>query len=331
VDLFPTADGPFDPGLAMSDTGGFIVVARAHDIPSVWSSPDGERWTNEALAAVGQSKASPYTGAVGVNRTVLLGVGDGQCAHPVADFTWARPAGGAWAAAPWQDLFCAGGQGSIATDGQTFVVAGTGAGDQPFLWSSQDGLTWTTTPMTADLAPVAVVWTGSELLVLARSQAGFVALTSPNGTDWSSAPASGLPNGGLPRLFVLSGRTVALVPAADRSLVAYERQANGSWQAAATVAAGLHASADDVTTTTSTTGLGFVFLSTTTIGATVNGATVLASADGFAWHLVPAPKASRFIGAAVFGDRAVLIGATDAATGTQALAWWGPATLLRGG
>ena len=87
VDLFPTADGPFDPGLAMSDTGGFIVVARAHDIPSVWSSPDGERWTNEALAAVGQSKASPYTGAVGVNRTVLLGVGDGQCAHPVADFT----------------------------------------------------------------------------------------------------------------------------------------------------------------------------------------------------------------------------------------------------
>lgn len=324
LDLFPEADGPFDPGLAMSDTSGFIVVARAHDVPSAWSSPDGETWTADVLPSVAQSKASPYTGAVGLDRTVLLGVGDGQCAHPVADFSWARPAGGTWAAAPWQDLFCAGGSGTVATDDQTFVIAGTGAGDQPFLWSSQDGLTWTNTPIAVEIAPVAVVWTGSEFLALARGQSGFVALTSPNGADWSSAPASGLPDGGLPRLFVLSGRTVALLPAADRSLVAYERQADGSWQTAATT--GLQASADDVTTTTSTSGLGFVFLSTTAAGGTV-----LASADGLAWHTVVTPKATRFIGAAVFGDRAVLVGALDAASGTQALAWWGPATFLRGG
>jgi len=81
-----------------------------------------------------------------------------------------------------------------------------------------------------------------------------------------------------------------------------------------------------VTTTTSTGGLGFVFLSTTAAGGTV-----LASADGLAWHTVETPKATRFVGAAVFGDRAVLVGATDAASGTQALAWWGPATFLRGG
>jgi hypothetical protein len=308
----------------MSDTSGFIVVARAHDVPSAWSSPDGERWAADVLPSVAQSKASPYTGAVGMDRTVLLGVGDGQCAHPVADFTWARPSGSAWAAAPWQDLFCAGGSGTVATDGATFVIAGTGAGDQPFLWSSQDGLTWTNTPIAAEIAPVAVVWTGSEFLALARGQSGFVALTSPSGVDWSSAPASGLPEGGLPRLFVLSGRTVALLPAADRSLVAYERQADGSWQTAATT--GLQASADDVTTATSTSGLGFVFLSTTAAGGTV-----LASADGLAWHTVPTPKATRFVGAAAFGDRAVLVGAIDAASGTQALGWWGPATFLGGG
>jgi len=308
----------------MSVTGGFLVVARAHDVSSAWSSPDGETWTADVLPSVAQSKASPYTGAVGVDRTVLLGVGDGQCAHPVADFTWARPAAGNWAAAPWQDLFCAGGSGTIASDGHTFVIAGTGAGDQPFLWSSQDGLTWTSTPIAVEIAPVTVAWTGSEFLVLARSQSGFVVLTSPTGAEWSSAPAAGLPDGGLPRLFVLSGRTVALMPAADRSLIAYERQANGSWQTAP--AAGLQASADDVTTATATSGLGFVFLSTTAAGGSV-----LASADGLAWHTVPTPKASRFVGAAVFGDRAVLVGATDAASGTQALAWWGPATLLRGG
>jgi hypothetical protein len=169
-----------------------------------------------------------------------------------------------------------------------------------------------------------VVWTGSEFLALARGQSGFVALTSQNGFDWSSAPASGLPDGGLPRLFVLSGQTVALLPAADRSLVAYERQADGSWPTAVTT--GLQASADDVTTATSTSGLGFVFLSTTAAGGTV-----LASADGLSWHTVSTPNATRFIGAAAFGDRAVLLGATDAASGTQALAWWGPATFLRGG
>ena len=31
LSLFPEADGPFDLGMAMSDTRGFIVVARAHD------------------------------------------------------------------------------------------------------------------------------------------------------------------------------------------------------------------------------------------------------------------------------------------------------------
>lgn len=308
----------------MSDSSGFIVVARAHDVPSAWSSPDGETWTTDVLPSVGQSKASPYTGAAGADRTVLVGVGDGQCAHPVADFTWARPAGSTWLAAPWQAIFCAGGQASIATDGQTFVIAGTGAGDQPILWSSPDGLTLTNTPIAVEIAPVAEVWTGSEFLALARGQSGFVALTSPNGTDWSSAAASGLPDGGPPRLFVLSGRTVALLPAPDRSLDAYERQANGSWQAAATT--GLQASVDDVTTATSTSGLGFVFLSTTAAGGTV-----LASADGLAWHTVSTPKATRFIGAAAFGDRAVLVGAMDAASGTQALAWWGPASFLRGG
>jgi hypothetical protein len=324
LDLFSAANGALFPSFAASDASGFLVVATDGHVSRVWSSPDAVTWTTDVLPTAAESNANPYTGAAGVDRTVLLGVGEGQCAHPVADFTWARPAGTAWAAAPWQPIFCAGGQGSIATDGHTFVVAGTGAGDQPFLWSSADGLTWTNVPVTAEIAPVAVAWTGSEFLALARGQSGFVALTSPDGADWASAAGSGLPGGGLPRLFVLSGRTVALLAAADGSLVAYERQASGAWQTAATT--GLQASADDVTTTTSSGGLGFVFLSTTAAGGSV-----LASADGLAWRTVPSPTATRFNGAAVFGDRAVLVGAMDAAGGTQALAWWGPASLVRGG
>ena len=324
LDLFSEANGAVFPSLAASDTSGFLIVSTDGHVASVWSSPDAVTWTTEVLPAVSQSNANPYAGAAGVDRTVLLGVGDGQCAHPVADFTWARPAGAAWAAAPWQPIFCAGGQGSIATDGQTFVIAGTGAGDQPFLWSSLDGLTWTNRPIAAEIAPVTAIWTGKEFLVLARGQAGFVALTSPDGASWSSAAASGLPDGGLPRVFVLSGRTVALIAAADGSLVAYVRQSDGSWQSAATT--GLEASADDITTTTSTNGLGLVFLSTTAAGGTV-----LASADGLAWHTVQTPQATRFIGAAVVGDRAILVGALDVSGGTQALAWWGPASLLAGG
>lgn len=323
LDLFPEADGPFDPGLLLTDLSGFTLTARAHDVASAWSSPDGETWTVAPLPSVPQSKASPYTGAAGATRTVLLGVGDGQCAHPVADFTWARPTGGAWAAAPWQDLFCAGGQGSIATDGQTFVVAGTGAGDQPFLWASQDGLTWTATPIAVEIAPAAVVWAGSEFLSLARGGSGFTVLTSPNGVDWNNAPATGLPGGGLPRLFALSGRVVALLGAGG-TLGAYQRQADGSWLSVPTI--GLDASADDITNAPTTSGLGFVFLSTT-----AGGGTVLASDDGLAWRTVATPAASRFMGAAVFGDRAVLLGAQDTASGTQALAWWGPAALLAGG
>jgi hypothetical protein len=323
LDLFPEADGPFDPGLLLSDLSGFTLTARAHDVASAWSSPDGETWTMAALPAVPQSKASPYTGAAGATRTVLLGVGDGQCAHPVADFTWARPAGGDWAAAPWQDLFCAGGQGSIATDGQTFVVAGTGAGDQPFLWSSQDGLSWTATPIAIEIAPAAVVWTGTEFLSLARGGSGFTTLTSADGVAWASAPAIGLPGGGLPRLFTLSGQVVALLGAGG-TLVAYQRQADGSWLSVPTT--GLDASADDVTNAPTTSGLGFIFLSTT-----AGGGTVLASNDGLAWHSVATPAATRFIGAAVFGDRAVLLGAQDTGSGTQPLAWWGPNTLLPGG
>ena len=322
--LFPDADGPFDAGLAMSDVGGFILVARAHDVASAWSSADGETWTVDALPSVPQSKASPYTGAVGTDRTVLLGVGDGQCAHPVADFSWARPAGGAWAAAPWQSLFCAGGQGSIATDGQTFVIAGTGAGDQPFLWSSQDGLTWTITPIAVEIAPAAMVWTGTEFLSLARGNSGFTVLTSPDGVAWNNAPATGLPGGGLPRLFALSGRVIALFGGAGGALAAYQRQADGSWLNVPTT--GLVASADDVTNAAATSGLGFIFLSTT-----AGGGRVLASADGLAWHTVSTPAATRFIGAAVFGDRAVLLGTQDTGSGTQPLAWWGPAALLRGG
>ncbi|HYN68762.1 MAG TPA: hypothetical protein VEX41_00960 [Candidatus Eisenbacteria bacterium] len=278
----------------------------------------------DLLPTVSQSQATPYTAATGVDRTVLLGVGGGQCAHPVADFSWARPAGGAWAAAPWQNLFCAGGQGNIATDGQTFVVAGTGAGDQPFLWSSQDGLSWTDIPITVEIAPAAVVWTGSEFLSLTQGTSGFTVLTSSDGSTWQNTPASGLPEGGLPRLFALSGHTVALMAGLDRSLVAYQRQANGSWQTAATT--GLEGSADDVTTATTSSSLGFVFFSTT-----ASGGTVLASADGLAWHTVATPEATRFIGAAIFGDRAILVGALETTSGTQPLAWWGPAAFLRGG
>lgn len=325
--LFPVEAGPINPTMVIGETGGnnagFVVAALAREGPRAWSSPDGGVWVIDTLQTVPQSQAVPYTGVIGPDRSVLLGVGGGQCAHPVADFTWARPLPGFWSAAPWQDLFCAGGQGNIATDGHTYVIAGTGAGDQPFLWSSQDGLSWTNTPIAVEIAPAALVWTGSEFLSLARAGSGFSALTSPDGITWEGAPATGLPTGGLPRLFALSGRVVALLGGPDGKLVAYERQAGGSWQSGATT--GLEASAGDVTNATTSSGIGFVFLSTTAAGGAV-----LSSTDGLTWRTVPTPTANRFIGAAVVGDLSLLVGVQDAGSESQALAWSALAVLLRG-
>ena len=165
------------------------VVAAGVGPPSgangvAWTSvDDGATWTSE-----------PVPGAAGVlvrltpwgDRLLAIGEsgGDTGCAHPSTVLIRVRDPGGTWAAAPSDDLFCAGGLPGAAVSGARAVVVGAGTGDTAYAWSSEDGLHWTDRSGAFDgRIPQGVAVDGS----------GFVAFGS--GFDaappWSSRSADG--------------------------------------------------------------------------------------------------------------------------------------------
>lgn len=154
-----------------------------------WTSPDGATWTLSPTPG----QLEPSLGTALGDLEVIVGGGEiSTCAHPFGETTWARRSGGRWLAAPFQDVFCAGGQPILTAGDGRFVIAGSGTGDQPFAWWSVDGLAWHDVPPPVDPFPLVrgVTFDGGEFWMIARGETDLLARTSSDGVTWT--PWSGL-------------------------------------------------------------------------------------------------------------------------------------------
>jgi hypothetical protein len=160
------------------------------------------------------------------------GGGTERCAHPATAMTWARPAAGAWAAAPWDPLLCANPYtAEIVSNGRGLVLAGSGFGEVPLVWTSSDGLTWVeATPRAMhDSLPRGAAWSGSEYVVLSIDDPGTDEWTSADGRTWSRTPRA-LPVTAYAASIAPTGDSlIAVVGGDDDQTTTWQRAVDGSW------------------------------------------------------------------------------------------------------
>jgi hypothetical protein len=302
----------------------------AGDHGIAWSSADdGATWASEPLP--GTTHAMGHSVPWG-DRVLTLGEGDGDCAHPAVTGIWVRDAAGAWAAAPFDPLLCAGGIAQSATAGGNAVIVGTGAGDVAFAWSSADGLTWTDRS-----AP----FEGRLPQGVAADDSGFVAFgVGPSGPPWSARSADGttwekpVPLPGLAEgsiignPVVLDGEIAVFVGDPSGAIGVLRPDGAGGWKSEQT--SGL---TRDTLSRIVSVGDGLVAL-----GGDQSGAKAWTSADGVTWRPLELPAEATdsgpdaaLNGAAIVDGRAYLVGqvaGSSAARGAVGALWTGPASLL---
>jgi hypothetical protein len=165
---------------------------------------------------------------------LLGGGGTANCAHPAAGTSWARPPGGAWSVAPFDDLFCADPYvEQLTTDGRQWLRAGTGFGEVAFTWTSVDGLAWhdATPPAMRETGPRAAGWTGSEFVVLAVSDAGTDGWTSADGQAWKRTRNVIPVTMGAASIAHVGDALLALVQDDVDATTMWQRAADGTWAA----------------------------------------------------------------------------------------------------
>jgi hypothetical protein len=307
----PDEDPLWSPSNLIVDDEGFLIFGNVGARLATWRSADGASWTSAPL--VGGFDTFPSFGAATADATVLIGgTSTDRCAHPFGWFLWRQVRGQQdWVAVPFQkDLFCAGGQAHIAASADTFVVAGTGTGEQPFAWRSADGAHWfdASNGLTFDAPPALLASTPDGFIEIGRGSITDVRVLG--NTGWASVP-------GAPVLPAFGGEIAGLEPTValttDAGLFAFFqhedplqwsgwlRRPDGSW------------------TEIGYDGLvrGFVQR-----GFTLRGMPYLAVFDGQVTHLVgssdlktwvevPTPRLSSIGSVAVFGDRVLLFGDKD--------------------
>jgi hypothetical protein len=299
---------------------------------AAWSSSDaGASWTSESLpgttSRVGRSIA--WGG-----RVLALGEGDGDCAHPAVTTTWIRDAAGAWEAAPFDPLMCAGGIAQAATTGENAVMVGTGAGDVGFVWSSQDGLTWTDRSAAFEgRLPQGVAADGSGFIAFGVGPFPGPAWSSRSvdGSTWEEpVPLPGVAEGAIiGQPVVVDGEAVVFVGDPNGAIGMLRPDGSGGWRSVLT--SGL---TRDTLARIIAVGDALVAL-----GGDANGPMAWISDDGVAWRplALPAEATEGGInaavnGAAILDGRAYLVGQVgDGATGSEAVGavWTGPAELLQ--
>ncbi len=257
---------------------------------------------------------------------MVVGAGEsGRCAHPFATDSWLRAEDGTWSEAPFQPLFCAGGNAAVAAAGGLAVVVGAGNGDVAFGWSSPDGLHWTDHSAGFPVGlPFEVIATPGEFLAFGVGPDGAWVEGSRDGANWT--PPSSLPG-------PAEARPVGAAVLSDRIVVVLGHPSG---------AVGLVSSVDGLTWTTEPVpGLvsgelirveaidgGLV-----AIGGDEEGPTLRVSADGHTWRDVSLPqeltKESSVTDVAVGRGHAILIATRGSEAGTtEPAAWMGPASLL---
>ena len=303
--------------------GRIVAVGGAAPVgaPRALSSSDGGRtWTIEDIPA---DSRTPSRIVAWGDRFLAAGAGEFDCSHPFALETWVRSEDGTWSAAPADPKLCVGGMGELAVHGGTAVLAGIGAGDVPFVWSSADGLQWTDRAgaVQADTAPRAVIADASGFTVFGSSPSGPWDARSADGSVWQSERIPG--NAGVVIVAAFHrGAEPAVIAESGSAVGVISQGSNGSWLAEP--AAGLGAS---ILSRVVVVEGGLVAL-----GGGESGPRLLASADGTSWRDLEPPAGSdattTLTGALVTDGRAFLTGQTTMKGRSVGVIWTGPATLL---
>jgi hypothetical protein len=305
------------------------AAGAARKVGIAWTSLDrGATWTAESMPGATRSviRLAPWG-----DRLLAVGEGDAGCPHPSVVDIWVRSPGGDWAAAPFDPLFCAGGTAEVAATGSHAVLVGTGSGDVPYAWSSDDGLHWTDrSEVFAGRAPQGVAVEGPGFLAVGS---GFSVppweSRSQDGTSWS-APHS---IAGLGDVSVIGDPvefdgTAAIFATDGAGAVGIIRaDGHGGWTSQP--CDGLHG---DTVGRIESVSDGLVAL-----GGDDRGPAMWASSDGTTWHPLGLPAEAvasggqaTLTGVSIADGRAYLVGQIVAASGGPAIGalWTGGASLL---
>jgi hypothetical protein len=328
ADLWTRIDVP-DPGAIFTDiastASGVVIVGPAGpaaQLARAWNSPDGLAWAVDQLPGDGRTPSLlvPWT-----DRVVAIGAGvSNRCAHPAALDTWLRTSDGAWQEAPWADLFCAGGSPSAAAASDHVVVAGSGTGDVPFLWYSDDALRWTDIPVPPDIGfPRAVASLGETDVLMGTSPGNAVWVSSSRGgVTWSTPTPLGGPAADVLGMVSLDGMFVAILRTGAGVVGAYVSADGVSW----TSAQALGIDGPQIGRIVAIEG-GLVAL-----GADDSGPKLWVSTDGKSWRVVMVPRETGVTGSlqgvTVSGGRVFVVGQASSETEAVGAAWMAPVSLV---
>ena len=252
----PSVPGPTNAigGLAggfayASPEGGFIAfVPVAADRSGVLISPDGSHWSQSGT--VSRTDALGISGPVAYNGQVYVALGSeggglGSYASPSNGAAWVSPDLRHWTKAPAQDAFASTTFNAIAAGRGSFVAVGYQKSGRT-MWTSSDGLHWTTVEDDR-LFPVeateirAIVYTSGGFVAVGRIRQAAATWTSPDGVSWSlhspigdgsAIELVGLANGSSGVLSFGMGPTVQVAPNDYRSPMAGWTSSDGTtWQA----------------------------------------------------------------------------------------------------
>ena len=318
-----------DPGGTFTDiattASGVVIVGPAGpaaQLARAWNSPDGLAWAVDQLPSDGRTPSllMPWK-----DQVVAIGGGvSNRCAHPAALDSWLRTSDGVWQEAPWADIFCAGGTPSAAAASDHVVVAGSGTGDVPFLWFSDDALRWTDIPLPRDVGfPRAVASIGATDVLMGTSLEGSVWTSlSRGGVTWSTPAPLGGPAADVLSVLSLNGKFVAILRTEAGVVGAYESADGAAWTSAQAVGI----DGQQVGRIVAVDG-GLVAL-----GADESGPRLWASADGTNWRAVAAPLdvgvTGSLQGVAVSRGRVFVVGQASSVPESIGAAWMAPVALI---
>ena len=313
---------------------GRIVAAAAAGAAGersvAWSSVDhGATWVAEPRPGGARSLGRLIAWG---DRVLAIGEGDSGCAHPSVVQVQVRDAGGEWAAAPFDPIFCAGGMPQAAASGTHAVIVGAGTGDVAYAWSSEDGLHWTDrSSVFVDRFPQGVAVDGSGFIAFGTyldRRPAWVA-RSVDGTAWQGPrPMPGLAGAtvvGNP--VTLDGQVAVFAGDSNGAVWLIQPDGSGGWRSQLTL--GL--------TRTTLSRIVAVGGGLVALGGDDGGPVAWVSSDGVSWRPLTLPREAiasgpnaTLTGAAVADGRAYLVGQIVAAAGDRAIGalWTGPASLL---
>ena len=307
----PVPDGAARAVGVLADADGYVIYGSVGMQAAVWTSPDAKDWT---FAALPGDEGAPTDAAVSPVATVLMGGGStSRCAHPFGEFFWRRaPGNPKWAAVAFDEsLFCAGGSASIAAGADRLMVAGTGAGEQPFAWQSADGLTWSDAAegLSFDAPPSALGASDGLFIELGRGAQTDVRVTDGDG-PWRVVevppvePAFSQSGTGAEPVALLDSAAgaVAIYSSDDgRSVSMWRRSTDGTWSG---VAPGDKSAGGGVTGGVALLGRAYLFLSR----RGNEDAAFVTSTDLGAWTRSVVPGLDSISGLATLDRRTVVVG-----------------------